>query len=694
MTARIAAKANYHHPVLESPENRLQNAINENRAEDVLSILKTPDSVSRPLPNGELPFHYAIRLGKFELVEKMLKEIKLPFDKKDTQGLTPSDHALIGQNPKMIALVLGHQIGQGFDAAFCKTLNRVQEVQVERLMQDVEWFRSEKVLHRVPKLHEAAAKGNLEEVKKLLDPKDPNVYDAHGMTPLHHAVLAGKQEVVTWLLQQGGAKADILTKSNRSLLHLASIGGSTDLIPYLVETLKMDPNKTDEKGWRPLHYAMALEDLSAAKALIQKGANPILASAPPTSFIMDPTVTPLDTLLASTQKRSATRDPLALSKLEFYSFATIVVSWVNQFYGGENLDVFALVLTYFLAAQNCETRKSRLAFLFSTLVLPTLGSYHHQGGFPTNDAEVLLSVSGINQQGDSPSRLLLGLDAFNSAASCGLVTKGAFKSLAAAWKNRTYETFRPLRNAVISTVIGAFSAKTAINSINLIYDQHLMYNAWDEFMNVERESFQKASINGKAGLIQTFVLKYANNGGGSGSTPPPTQSNCDLPPNIDSLNSHERILALNPKCDTQAEKILNDCKDLDDCGKQFRVLSNKYHPTHCTADYCTPTYIKISEAYEKMKEYHKGSQGPSPSSGPCQLPLDLPAGGYERILALDLKCANQARLALENCRTEAACKKIHDDLVGVYSSDECEGPCAATVEALDAAYDKLYPRNN
>ena len=110
-------------PVNQSAPVNLQSTIDANQTNNAIAILKNHNLVNSPLPNGQMPLNYAIRHGKLELVEAMFKELKLQTQDKDFQGLTAVDHALITQDTKMIALVIGNTIGQVFDAAATKTLS-------------------------------------------------------------------------------------------------------------------------------------------------------------------------------------------------------------------------------------------------------------------------------------------------------------------------------------------------------------------------------------------------------------------------------------------------------------------------------------------------------------------------------------------------------------------------------------------
>src|SRR5271170_7791289 len=106
--------------VPESSKNDLLLAIDSGQRETALAIMKKSDLASRPLPNGQMPFNYAIRNHQLELVEAMLKELKLDMGAKDRHGLTAVDHAMIGGNKKMMSLVLGTSLGQAFDAGNAK----------------------------------------------------------------------------------------------------------------------------------------------------------------------------------------------------------------------------------------------------------------------------------------------------------------------------------------------------------------------------------------------------------------------------------------------------------------------------------------------------------------------------------------------------------------------------------------------
>jgi len=95
-------------------------------------------------------------------------------------------------------------------------------------------------------IHEAVRAGDLEKVKALAakDPKAVNEKDARGRTPLHFAGVAGKPDILKFLIASGA-----------------------------------DVRAADPGGFTPLHWAAAEGQADAARALIAAGADPNALSA-------------------------------------------------------------------------------------------------------------------------------------------------------------------------------------------------------------------------------------------------------------------------------------------------------------------------------------------------------------------------------------------------------------------------------
>jgi len=121
-------------------------------------------------------------------------------------------------------------------------------------------------------LHQAAAKGDLKKVRKLVEEgADVNARDNIGYTPLHYAASYGHLDVARLLLEEG---ADVNARDNAGWtpLHWAAAYGHVDVARLLVER-GADVNARDNIGYTPLHYAASYGHLDVARLLIESGAD-------------------------------------------------------------------------------------------------------------------------------------------------------------------------------------------------------------------------------------------------------------------------------------------------------------------------------------------------------------------------------------------------------------------------------------
>src|SRR5690606_2182506 len=121
---------------------------------------------------------------------------------------------MIVKDPQIIGICLGRSIGKNLDMAQSQPISASSLKQVEELRSEVEVLRSGTLFKKLPPLHEAARKGDLHTIQEAWKKRvDLDAYDQNGMTPLHHAALAGKVEVVKWFLKHHRQSTQILARN-------------------------------------------------------------------------------------------------------------------------------------------------------------------------------------------------------------------------------------------------------------------------------------------------------------------------------------------------------------------------------------------------------------------------------------------------------------------------------------------------
>lgn len=166
-----------------------QSSIKQGNVDLVTGLITQGLSVNQPLPNGEMPLHFAVRLNKPDVALTLLKLGADP-EIKDFQHLSAIDHAALMKNESMLANILGYKIG--------KDLKEVQEQikckgsasHVNQLKNKIQKISTVDVQKLTP-INKAAYQGNLDELTKL-SPQTINEFDANGLTPIHYAILAGR----------------------------------------------------------------------------------------------------------------------------------------------------------------------------------------------------------------------------------------------------------------------------------------------------------------------------------------------------------------------------------------------------------------------------------------------------------------------------------------------------------------------
>jgi ankyrin repeat protein len=123
-------------------------------------------------------------------------------------------------------------------------------------------------------IQEAAKTGNLERLKEILmeNPSLVNSPDKDKMTPLHHAVDAGKLEAASLLIKMG-ADVNAVNFKKETPLHIAAYEGNADAVRLLLKH-DADPTMREMRDRIPLFLACNWgNDLETVRLLIDAGSD-------------------------------------------------------------------------------------------------------------------------------------------------------------------------------------------------------------------------------------------------------------------------------------------------------------------------------------------------------------------------------------------------------------------------------------
>ena len=231
------------------------------------------------------PLHEAASKGKYEIVKLLLKHGADPL-KKNRDGASPLD---LVRDPDVADLLRGNAA-----------------------------------------LLDAAKKGNIVRLQRLVTPENINCRDALGRnsTPLHLAAGYNNYEVAEYLLENG---ADVNAQDKGGLipLHNASSYGHVDIAALLIKH-NTKVNATDKWGFTPLHEATQKGRTQLCALLLAHGADPFtknqegqmpiaLATAEDVKCLLQDAMT---TALPSGVNGSATGDLSNLASSQLMSVST------------------------------------------------------------------------------------------------------------------------------------------------------------------------------------------------------------------------------------------------------------------------------------------------------------------------------------------------------------------------------------
>jgi|GEM_PF-3349905 len=425
-----------------SAPSELLKAIRDNDPKACEKILVASQLRNRPLSNGEMPLHYAIRCGSEAVVKHLLLQSLADPLAKDHQALSAFDHAFLTHDPAMIRLVIGSSLRISVPESVLALDPDPKELQ--KLGADLKTLRHPPVSQLKP-VQAAAFSGDLQELEALSRKEAINTPDQTGMTALHYAVLGGNDEAVAYLVRKGG-KLQGTMANGMTFLHLAAISGSETVLKQVLAMTRIDPNTPDQHGRTPLHFALAADQLQIARLLIERGGDP---------FASTMRTAPFSILKTLSQIRAETRDPLKLDMPAVFTFGA---------YAGAAL---CSVLGNLAGSNNLATTQQALQsagnILKAVPVFQTILGNAQSGPIYQRYPAMLAFPYAITSYAADVRHGKALLEGGQSA----LMVKKLSEKLKACWKNSAVETFRPARNAMIHLANAAFAVWHAVQTSGL-----------------------------------------------------------------------------------------------------------------------------------------------------------------------------------------------------------------------------------
>lgn len=244
----------------------LHFAAGYNRVPVVEFLLEHGAEVYASDKGGLVPLHNACSYGHYEVTELLVKH-GANVNVADLWKFTPLHEAAAKGKYEIVKLLLKHgadPVKKNRDGATPLDLVREGDQDVADL------------LRGNAALLDAAKKGNLARVQRLVSTENINCRDAQGRnsTPLHLAAGYNNFEVAEYLLENG---ADVNAQDKGGLipLHNASSYGHLDIAALLIKHNTV-VNATDKWGFTPLHEAAQKGRTQLCALLLAHGADPYM----------------------------------------------------------------------------------------------------------------------------------------------------------------------------------------------------------------------------------------------------------------------------------------------------------------------------------------------------------------------------------------------------------------------------------
>ena len=207
----------------------------------------TVEALNARANNGGTPLHVAVQANQSVMVDLLLAQVNVDRAVSDNEGNTAVHIACHRGDIKLLMQLL--RAGRGVGA---------RELSVRNALG---WAA----------LHTCAFHGHDTALKHLLQWQSPvELPTADGWTALHLACSQGHLSCVRSLLASG-ASIDTQHPNGESALGIAAARGNHQVVSELLSAGASPAAPSDDRGWTPMHAALAHGDESVALALLEKG---------------------------------------------------------------------------------------------------------------------------------------------------------------------------------------------------------------------------------------------------------------------------------------------------------------------------------------------------------------------------------------------------------------------------------------
>ena len=232
----------------------------------ILNFMKKYCNSENEFELGELPLHYACKLGQIEIVQLFLRTSMDFMSIIEPYMVTPFHIACCEGHFGIVKLLFEHSDEKSIDINaknflgmtpfLWACLNGRTEI-VQFLLESSETKVSEPDNSGMTPLHWTCSKGHVLTTKKLLESGNiiTNAKDRSGLTPFHNACTNGHIEIVQLLLQENVNLNNETDNKGMTLFHHACKEGHSEIVELILNHGNIDIDVMDNEGNTPFALA-------------------------------------------------------------------------------------------------------------------------------------------------------------------------------------------------------------------------------------------------------------------------------------------------------------------------------------------------------------------------------------------------------------------------------------------------------